>query len=604
MKNIKTSDSLKVVFQLLEKADLNRIFVILLASMSLSVLDLVSVALFGVIGALTVGNLSGQEAGNRISIVLQKLDITDMTFQRQILVISLISLTLALARYIFSLLLFRWQTKFLAEKSAETSSEIFQSLLSFPGIFRAGFSKEELKFSITRGIDSIFIGVVSASLILLSDLFLFTILLVGLLFVSPTIFLITVLYFGLISILITQYSHPKTVKLGRKYADLQIIGDSLVNEGIQSFRTIFVGNRQKKFADKLVSNRISLARVVADIDLLPVQAKAVIEMSIYLLLVSVSGYLFATSDARNSVGVLAIYLGVLSRVGPAVLRVQQAWMRINSSLMTASPTFRLIRSIRTREFSGEGGLDSKEDIAVAPSSAAIVLSNVSYVYKNSEKPALENINLSVNKGEYLAIIGKSGAGKTTLVDLMLGVITPSVGYVRIEGKPPKQAMLVNPTGIAYVPQETFIIRGSIRENILQGLNPIEFSDELIMDAIEFASLTEFVDQLPDKLDTLIGDGQNSLSGGQKQRIGIARAVLSKPRILILDEPTSALDNENEIVISRTLKRISGNVTLVVIAHNMETIKHADRICLVENRKIINIGSASNFEDSYYRERLS
>jgi len=279
-------------------------------------------------------------------------------------------------------------------------------------------------------------------------------------------------------------------------------------------------------------------------------------------------------------------------------------MRINASLMTASPTFKLLSSIRRHEISRISDFDSTVDIKYESNSAAIVLSNVSYTYRNSEKPALEHINLRVNKGEYLAIIGKSGAGKTTLVDLMLGVITPTVGDVWVEGKSPKQAMLIHPTGIAYVPQETYMIRGSIRENILQGLNPVEFSDESIMEAIEFASLSEYVNQLPDKLNTLIGDGENNLSGGQKQRIGIARAILSRPRILILDEPTSALDNENEIAISRTLKSVSGQITIVVIAHHMETIRHADRVCVVENGKILNIESASSFEENFYRERLN
>lgn len=603
MKNLLEVEYLRSVWGLLSSKDRRLASAYLLVSLFLGILDILSVALFGVIGALTVGNLSGQSPGNRISFVLEKLLLEGLTFQRQVFFLSVISLGFAFLRFLFATVLYRKQTKFFATKSAVTSSKIFNKLLLNPELFQQGFRTEELKFSVTRGIDSIFIGVISTVLLLFADIFLFAILLTGLLIVSPSIFLVTVFYFVLIGILITKYSHPKTIKLGKSYANLQIQGDALVHEAIQSYRTIFVGNRQVAFVNKLLSNRIRLSGVVAEIDYLPVQAKAVVEMSIYLLLVVVSGILFATSDAKNSIGVLAIYVGVLSRVGPAALRVQQSWTRINASLMSAIPTFNLIKAIEHCRMSETQESTYHIENHRYAENPAIEMSQVNFKYHDNDKPAIIDCSIQIKKGEFLAIIGKSGAGKSTLVDLILGILAPSSGKILLDGQSPKNALKNNLIRIAYVPQETFLMHGTLRENILQGLNPNEYDDNAIYAALNLANLKEFVEGMQDKLDTYLGDGRNSLSGGQKQRIGIARALLTNPELIILDEPTSSLDQENQSMVASTLEDISGEMTLIVIAHNLETIKNADRICIMEDGRILSIEPNFDFRKDFYLTKL-
>ena len=203
------------------------------------------------------------------------------------------------------------------------------------------------------------------------------------------------------------------------------------------------------------------------------------------------------------------------------------------------------------------------------------------------------MNFKIPFGIQCSIVGKSGAGKTTLVDLILGINDPSSGQITIAGKTPKQICHEHPGGLAYVPQEILIINGTIRENICMGYEINEVSDEDILSALKKANLIDFIGSLENGIDYYIGDRGAKLSGGQKQRIGIARALLSEPRILVMDEATSALDNESEHSISETLKSLRGETTVILIAHRMKTVINSDLIIYLENGRIL---ASGNFED--------
>jgi ABC-type multidrug transport system fused ATPase/permease subunit len=202
----------------------------------------------------------------------------------------------------------------------------------------------------------------------------------------------------------------------------------------------------------------------------------------------------------------------------------------------------------------------------------------------------------------VAILGPSGAGKTTLINLILGLLDPTSGEILISGEKPIQAINNWPGAISYVPQDPFIINSSVRQNICLGLDPASIKDSDIWQALEFAELKEYVASLPDELDAQLGENGYKFSGGQKQRLAIARGLLLQPKLMVLDEATSALDSKTENILIKSFQRLSGKVTIIVIAHRLTTAQNTDKVIYLENGKIAGIGSfqeikgkISNFE---------
>ena len=215
--------------------------------------------------------------------------------------------------------------------------------------------------------------------------------------------------------------------------------------------------------------------------------------------------------------------------------------------------------------------------------------NVSYKYPNTEQLVVKNLDFAVKSGECVAVVGSSGSGKSTVMNLIIGLLKPTEGEILIDGKPLGEYNLSEYRhNISVVPQNSILFSGSIRENITYGLN--KYSEEDLKRAVETANLTEFLNGLPHGIDTVIGEHGDKLSGGQKQRITIARALIRNPAILILDEATSALDNISEYHVQQAIsKSIKGRTTFIV-AHRLSTIRDADKIIVMENGRCVESGT--------------
>jgi subfamily B ATP-binding cassette protein MsbA len=244
-------------------------------------------------------------------------------------------------------------------------------------------------------------------------------------------------------------------------------------------------------------------------------------------------------------------------------------------------------------------LDTSSDITDAPGAkelsdvkGRIKFENVSFAYKDDPTTnILSGVNLEVMPGEILALVGPSGAGKTTLVNLILRFFDPSSGRVLIDGHDLRSVTLKSlREQIGIVPQESILFGGSVRDNILYG--KLDASQEDLVQAAHSANAHEFIEKLPHGYDTLIGERGVKLSGGQRQRIAIARAILKDPCILLMDEATSSLDSESEGLVQEALERLMQQRTSLVIAHRLSTIQNADRIAVLENGQIIELGSHS------------
>jgi ABC-type multidrug transport system fused ATPase/permease subunit len=218
------------------------------------------------------------------------------------------------------------------------------------------------------------------------------------------------------------------------------------------------------------------------------------------------------------------------------------------------------------------------------------MTNVSYRYSGVSNYALKDINVEFRPASKVALVGRTGAGKSTFVDLMLGMLFPDSGRVTIKGVPPRDAISTWPGGIGYVPQSVALFDSTVRENIALGLTPDSYDESLIWRALEIAHLSNFIDSQPAKLDTLIGERGVRLSGGQRQRLGLARALFTRPKLLVLDEATSSIDTETEHAITEALNSLAGDTTIVTIAHRLSTVRRADQVVYLEAGRVISIGA--------------
>jgi ABC-type multidrug transport system fused ATPase/permease subunit len=277
-----------------------------------------------------------------------------------------------------------------------------------------------------------------------------------------------------------------------------------------------------------------------------------------------------------------------SRIAPAALRLQQGLISIKGNLASSSLTLNLITESRGWDLLPDINYDfDKKYIGFIP---MIQIRNLSFSYPDRQEEVLSGVNLDLGSGEFLAVVGKSGAGKSTLVDALLGLVVAQNGSVLISNEEPKDCLMNWPGAIAYVPQETHILNGSLRSNVCLGFKEGEFNDSEISEAIQSAQLQDFLNGLSNGLETVVGEYGVGLSGGQRQRLGIARALLTKPRLMILDEATSSLDAQTESEINQAIYSLKGSVTVVLIAHRLSTARDADKVAYLSNGKIEALGS--------------
>ena len=312
------------------------------------------------------------------------------------------------------------------------------------------------------------------------------------------------------------------------------------------------------------------------------------EVTVVIGFLAISGIQFLAHDASHAVAVLSVFLAASSRIAPAVLRLQQGAISIRSSMGAASPTLHLIETLA--EVEPITRTSDEVDYVYEDFRADVEISELTFSYPEKKSPALDDVSLVIKQGEIVALVGPSGAGKTTLVDVILGVLPPDKGSVKISGLTSLEAISKWSGAISYVPQDVMISNGTVRENVCMGYPIHVAKDELVWQALKIAQLTEVVQQLPQQLESQVGDRGTKISGGQRQRLGIARAMFTKPLLLVLDEATSSLDGETEANISDAIHAMRGKVTVILIAHRLSTVQSADLVVYMDAGKILSTGS--------------
>ncbi len=568
--------------------DRRKILIVTFGQICLGGLDLLGVLLIGVLGALAVDGVQSQASGSRVQSILLLLRISDKSFQTQVVILGICAAILLVGRTLLSIVFTRRMLFFLSRRGATISLNLVSRLLAQPLLTIQARTTHTILFSLTRGVETITLGILATSVNMLADVSLLLIMGIGLFVVEPNIAIGTSIIFSLVGFTLYRLMHVRAQTLGFENSQLSIQSYEKITEVFSSYRESVVRNRRNYYAREIGKLRLDLANTTAEMNFMPYISKYVIETTVILGALLIASVVFVLQDVTQGVAILSIFLAAGMRIAPAVLRLQQGAVQIRGSLGLAGPTLDLIDEIGTNEPVEK--VDDFVDLVHKDFVGNVEIVDVSLTYPGKSKPAVSNATLKIPVGASVAFVGPSGAGKSTIVDVLLGVLNPDSGSVTVSGLPPLVAISKWPGAISYVPQDVLISNGTVRENVALGY-PVEVAtDELVMDALRVAQLGEFVAGLPQGIDTPVGERGTKISGGQRQRLGIARAMFTKPNLLVLDEATSSLDGETEAGISAAIHALRGVTSVVMIAHRLSTVRNVDIVIYMSKGKIVRSGT--------------
>jgi ABC-type branched-subunit amino acid transport system ATPase component len=574
--------------QVLSRSDQRKVIAVAIVQICMAALDLLGVVAIGLLGALSVTGLQSNPPGDRVSSALRVLHISESPFQTQATILGVGAVLLLVGRTVLSIFFTRRILFFLSRRGALISANLISRLLAQPLLTVQAKTTQETLYAVTRGVELIVLQVLTTAVVLVSDLSLLLIMAIGLFAVDPTTAVSTFAVFSLIGYFFYRFMHVRAGALGAKSSEVNIKSNEKIVEVFGSYRESVVRNRRDYYSREIGKLRFALADASAEISFLPYVSKYVIETTVVLGALLIGAAQFILQDATHAVATLAIFLAAGTRIAPAVLRVQQGFLMIRGSLGQASPTLDLIDVLGNSPMIEN--VDDTVDIVHEGFESEIEVVNVSLTYPNKPHPAVSEITLTIPSGTSVAFVGPSGAGKTTIIDVLLGVLNPDKGKVLVSGLSPLSAVAKWPGAVSYVPQDVVISAGTIRENVALGYPAEEATNELVMSALKVAHLDDFVSNLPEGLDTQVGERGARISGGQRQRLGIARAMFTHPHLLVLDEATSSLDGETEESISDAIHELKGSTTVVMIAHRLSTVRNADMVVYLSEGKILATGT--------------
>lgn len=484
-----------------------------------------------------------------------------------------------------------WQLTYLATQKIAMATKIFRSLMALE---YDEFRKRSVSESLTimnSAVSTVFGAVVGGFMGVISTGLSAVAVIVALFIATPVQALLALAYFGIGAALYSYVVRPRLSKAG----DL-ILGGTIEQtlagmQGLHGFKEIKLRHSAEYFISRYALGMALAERGQVFGGFFSSVTKYLLEILFILGVGGLLVYEFSTSTPEAAIGSLAIFVAAGFRLLPNIAGLVSA---ING-IRTGHPSLRILHdAVQDAGETRRTPEDTRDPVELTKS---IELMGVRFRYPNSADDVLRGIDLTIPYGSSVAFVGGSGAGKTTLVDLLLGLHTPTHGAVLIDGQPLEGRMQSWQEQCAMVAQDVFITQDSVRQNILFDTTPDSADEARLNRAVEDAQLQDVIRGLPEGLDTSAGDWGNRLSGGQRQRVGIARALYRSPRLLVLDEATSALDNETERRITDTIEALHGKITVVVVAHRLSTVRNVDLVVFLKEGVVAGVGSFSELERS-------
>ena len=381
-------------------------------------------------------------------------------------------------------------------------------------------------------------------------------------------------------------------KIGKLKYDANKQRFNIVNEAFSSIKEIKVSSLEKIYLDKFEPAAENYAKYQWSVSVISQMPRFVLEALAFGGMILVALFLMSTKEGLSSaLPIMTMYAFAGYRLIPAVQQIYGSMASLKFTNQSLEALYNDITSLHLNK-----NVESSEMINFEKK---ITLMNIFYSYPNSNKNALDNISYTIRSKTTIGIVGTTGSGKTTFVDLILGLLEPEKGILKIdEIEITRKNIKSWQKNIGYVPQQIYLSDDTIASNIAFGENPRDINMEAIKRAAIVANLYDFIqNELPEKFETKVGERGVRLSGGQRQRIGIARALYHNPKLLILDEATSALDNLTELAVMDAVHNLNKEITIIIIAHRLSTIKDCDEIILIDSGKIVDIGKYNDLKNN-------
>lgn len=552
------------------------------------------VALFDLVGILAIGFLATSIAlfitlGSDARRVIEFGGVTIPAVTAQTLpIVAVLILALFLAKAVISILLTRQLAYFLARIEARAARTVADRAFG-SGLGEARLhSKEEVYFAVQAGSLAAFNSVLNSAGTIAAEGILFVLVIGSFFVIDPISAIGTLVYFALIAAVIQLFIGNLLQKASSRVAEGTVAANTAIGDLSEALKEATILGKKDFFFQKIYDARIRTASSTASQLTLAGMPRYIVETALMIAVALFVLWQSASGDIVQAAGTLGIFLSGGLRLTASLLPMQSALLSIKQSIPIAERALKFLGPER-------GGLAKPEGLVAetpvrSSEAAEVILETVSFQYPDSTDSAIREVTIEIKPGQQVALIGTSGAGKSTIADLILGLLTPTQGAVRVAGKNPDEIVLQTPGRLAYVPQRPGMISGTVADNIALGVDSGE-RDMLRLEAAVAAShLNHVIEALPEGLQTNVGKRKNELSGGQLQRIGLARALYSQPGLLVMDEATSALDAESENEINKALDEMRGKVTVILIAHRLNTVQRSDVVFLIEEGKVSASGS--------------
>ncbi len=478
------------------------------------------------------------------------------------------------------------QLRFVYTNQFATSRRMMINFMQRPYEYYLNADTSVIQRSITSDVNNMY-GLILSCLQLISEVIVF-VCLVGILLSQDARMTITIASLLVVVLLIIKFViKPVMVKAGQDNQDYYSGLYKWINESVTGIKEIKIANKENYFINGYADCGAGYVSAVQKYNLYNSTPRLLIET---IAIAGMVGYMLVVMASGTT---LADLLPQLTVLAAAAARLLPSANRINNYLTSIAyfEPFMMNVSDNLQEEIHDGSVSynsedyrKKVEVKKLPVTKSIDMVDISYRYPNTESLILDKANMSIPVGKSVGIVGTSGAGKTTIVDVLLGLLKPEGGTIYADGVDVMTDYKGWLKNVGYIPQTIFMVDSTIRKNVAFGYPDEDIDDNKVWQALKEASLDEFVRSLPEGLDTEIGERGIRLSGGQRQRIGIARALFEDPEVLVLDEATSALDNETEAAIMDSINRLHGKKTLIIIAHRLQTIEKCDMVYSIKDGK--------------------
>ena len=472
---------------------------------------------------------------------------------------------------------------------ADLSKDVYKKTLFQPYKVHISRNTSEIISGITQKVNNA-TSAISSLITVITSILLMLAILATLLIIDPLIASVSLISFSIVYFLIAFFTRIRLKKNSNFISISQIKVVKSLQEGLGAIRDILLDNNQLLFTKEYGKNVVLLQKSLGENQYITLAPRFVME-ALGMVLIAFFAYLAVsltkgTSDLNSTLPVLAALALAAQRLLPLLQQVYGNWSAVLGSIISLQDILELLN----QPLPDRAGVQKKVVFV-----KEIELKEFSFKYENDKEFILEKVNIKFKKGSKVGIIGETGAGKSTLIDLLMGLLNPTKGELLIDNKILNDEIILGwQSNISHVPQDIFLIDESIEKNITFGFRDNEIDKDKIDEVIDRALLREFVDSSSYGLSLKVGEKGVRLSGGQKQRIGLARALYKNPSILVLDEATSALDNETEEKVIRSLNSLNDDVTIFMIAHRQSTLKFCDKIIEIKDKKIKDLGSYDQF----------